>query len=91
MVGFYVLRKLKARTFGCFPVFNNMKIVQGTAGYLKWIFCREFGILERDIGIGYYTTKSNLFGDPNNKITGICVYDATSGSLRLTKLFDTIL
>lgn len=68
----------------CLYFGEGPKLDQETASFIKWIFCKESGILEQDIGVGYYTSKSGIFG--RDKTTGICIYDATSGSLRLTKL-----
>ncbi|MEW6524959.1 MAG: DEAD/DEAH box helicase [Bacillota bacterium] len=49
---------------------------------LKDAFCREFGILDRDVGVGYFTANTSPLG---LKANGMCVYDAVLGSLRLTQ------
>lgn len=46
-------------------------------------FCLNYGIHSRDLGIGTFHTNVSPFGGPNCK--GICIYDATNGSLRLTE------
>ena len=54
------------------------------AARLLEAFCVECGIQTRDLGVGVFRTKSNpvLAG----ATAGICIYDATNGSLRLTQL-----
>ena len=46
-------------------------------------FCLNYGIHSRDIGVGTFHTNVSPFGGNNCK--GICIYDATHGSLRLTQ------
>lgn len=47
-------------------------------------FCLNYGIHTRDVGVGTFHSNLSPFGGPNVK--GICIYDATNGSLRLTEL-----
>lgn len=60
---------------------------------IKWAFCYEFSVQERDLGTGSFFAKSSLCGE--EKCQGACVFDATNGSLRLTQRltegFDTVL
>ncbi len=46
-------------------------------------FCLNYGIHTRDVGVGAFHTNCSPFGGPNCK--GICIYDTTNGSLRLTE------
>jgi DEAD/DEAH box helicase domain-containing protein len=46
-------------------------------------FCLEFGIQERDLGVGLFYSKQSPLG--SEKCQGICIYDSTNGSLRLTQ------
>lgn len=46
-------------------------------------FCLNHGIHTRDVGIGTFHSNSSPLGGNNCK--GICIYDATHGSLRLTE------
>ena len=55
-------------------------------------FCSEFGISEGDVGVGVFTSRvSPLHSD---RTDGICIYDTTAGSLRLTQAlaenFETV-
>jgi hypothetical protein len=46
-------------------------------------FCMQCGIQERDLGVGRFHAKQSPLGDA--VVQGICVFDATTGSLRLTQ------
>ena len=46
-------------------------------------YCSTFGIQSRDIGLGMFHANVSPLG--NNKCQGICIFDATHGSLRLTQ------
>jgi DEAD/DEAH box helicase domain-containing protein len=46
-------------------------------------FCIDNGIQERDLGLGLFHSKQSPFGI--GKCQGLCIYDAVSGSLRLTQ------
>ncbi|MBI3978060.1 MAG: DEAD/DEAH box helicase [Chloroflexi bacterium] len=46
-------------------------------------FCREFGIQERDLGVGLFDSRRSPLGD--ERCQGVCIFDATNGSLRLTE------
>jgi len=47
-------------------------------------FCIDYGVQERDIGIGFFHAKQTPFGT-SKKCQGLCIYDAVDGSLRLTQ------
>jgi DEAD/DEAH box helicase domain-containing protein len=50
-------------------------------------FCTMFGIQPQDVGAGAFHSKASpTDGTP---CKGVCIYDATSGSLRLTELLAT--
>lgn len=51
---------------------------------LREAFCSEFGIVERDVGVGMFKSR-NLPTGPG-EATGMCIYDAATGSLRLTEM-----
>ena len=58
---------------------------EGTALQLREAFCSEFGIVERDVGVGLFTCKTSP--GQSNESTGYCLYDVAAGSLRLTQVF----
>lgn len=46
-------------------------------------YCAELGVQARDLGVGPFHSKTSPLGP--EKCQGVCVFDATSGSLRLTQ------
>ncbi|WP_324670154.1 DEAD/DEAH box helicase [Geochorda subterranea] len=46
-------------------------------------FCDECGVQERDVGLGQFTSRLSPTGQ--GEVHGWCIYDATYGSLRLTR------
>lgn len=46
-------------------------------------FCLKFGVRQRDLGIGVFHSRVSPVGIP--KCRGMCIFDATQGSLRLTE------
>jgi hypothetical protein len=50
-------------------------------------FCAVCGIQSRDLGLGLFRAKAN--NHLAAATTGMCIYDATNGSLRLTHLLAT--
>ena len=54
------------------------------ARYVAMAFCRVCSVHERDIGHGVFNSKKHPNGE--DPISGIAVYDAVQGSLRLTQL-----
>jgi DEAD/DEAH box helicase domain-containing protein len=53
------------------------------AAYILKAFCVEFGIQQRDLGVGLFHAKHSPLGF--EKCQGACIFDATNGSLRLTQ------
>jgi DEAD/DEAH box helicase domain-containing protein len=47
-------------------------------------FCLDFGVQERDLGVGLFHAKQTPFGAMET-CQGLCIYDAVNGSLRLTQ------
>jgi len=47
------------------------------------VFCLEFGIQERDLGSGMFHSEQSPLG--GGRCRGMCIFDATHGSLRLTQ------
>jgi len=45
-------------------------------------FTLRFGVQERDLGVGIFHAQVSPLG--TEKVQGLCIYDATAGSLRLT-------
>lgn len=46
-------------------------------------FCREFAVQPRDLGVGRFHVQESPLG--TGPLQGICIFDATHGSLRLTE------
>ncbi len=46
-------------------------------------YCANFGVQPRDLGVGRFHSKTSPMGD--EKCQGLCIFDATHGSLRLTQ------
>lgn len=46
-------------------------------------FCVDFGVQERDLGLGLFHAKQTPFGTTAT-CQGLCIYDGVDGSLRLT-------
>ena len=59
-------------------------IDEDTALLLREAFCLEFGIVERDIGVGTFISRTSPIG--LDEAAGQCIYDAAAGSLRLTQM-----
>lgn len=57
---------------------------EGTALLLREAFCSEFGVVEREIGVGMFICKTPPIG--SGEAMGYCLYDAAAGSLRLTQM-----
>ncbi len=53
------------------------------ASALREAFCILCGVQERELGVGVFHSRQNPIGLQQCK--GICVYDSTNGSLRLTQ------
>jgi DEAD/DEAH box helicase domain-containing protein len=72
------------RTTGVCIQFAQLGLQQQTVETLVEAFCAEFGVQDRDIGIGDFFSRVDPQGAPA-ALRGFCVYDATNGSLRLTE------
>jgi DEAD/DEAH box helicase domain-containing protein len=59
------------------------RISENTGKKLLEAFALKFGIQERDLGVGVFSAKPSPLGP--EQIQGICIYDTTAGSLRLTQ------
>ena len=46
-------------------------------------YCSSFGVQSRDVGVGLFHANASPLGQ--EKCQGMCVFDATHGSLRLTQ------
>jgi len=67
----------------CWYFHNPDTIRMGVARAIMEAFCSSCGIETRDVGVGlFHIRHSPLDGE---KAKGICIYDATNGSLRLTE------
>jgi DEAD/DEAH box helicase domain-containing protein len=64
--------------------FSSLPRISENAGHkLLEAFALKFGIQERDLGVGVFSAKPSPLGP--EQIQGICIYDTTAGSLRLTQ------
>jgi DEAD/DEAH box helicase domain-containing protein len=64
-----------------FPVgYLNSEVM---ASRILEAFCFKFGVQRRDLGIGTFHSNTSPMG--LGKCKGICIFDATHGSLRLTE------
>ncbi|RLB04014.1 MAG: ATP-dependent helicase [Deltaproteobacteria bacterium] len=64
-----------------FPVaYVNSEVM---ASRILEAFCFKFGVQRRDLGIGTFHSNTSPIG--LEKCKGICIFDATHGSLRLTE------
>lgn len=68
----------------CWFTADRALISEDVAAQIKRAFCLNYGIQERDIGIGPFHSQRDPFGSAQ-KCQGICIYDAVTGGLRLTQ------
>jgi len=68
----------------CWHFPERFAVSDAMAGRLLEAFCVEFGIQKRDLGVGAFRTTSNPHAPAAT--AGVCIYDATNGSLRLTQM-----
>lgn len=73
------------RTTGVCLYFPKVNLQEQTANTLVEAFCAEFGIQDRDIGSGEFFSRVDPEGLVETRFRGLCIYDATNGSLRLTE------
>jgi len=71
-------------TTGVCWFFPDLASDEDMALLLREAFCSEFGIVERDIGVGTFISRTSPIG--LSEAAGYCIYDATAGSLRLTQM-----
>ena len=72
------------RTTGVCLHLPGLNLSADSLHLLQEAFCGEFGVQERDVGIGDFHTKVNPAGRAETQ-KGVCIFDATNGSLRLTQ------
>jgi DEAD/DEAH box helicase domain-containing protein len=72
------------RTTGICLHLPNLILAHDTLQIVLEAFCGEFGVQERDLGIGDFYTKVTPAGGTETQ-RGLCIFDATNGSLRLTQ------
>jgi DEAD/DEAH box helicase domain-containing protein len=72
------------RTTGvCWYFADRKPVSEPAAQKLLESFCLEFGIQERDLGVGRFHANGSPIGQ--GACQGMCIYDGTYGSLRLTQ------
>lgn len=67
----------------CWRFQNARWMSEDVASMLHATFCLEFGIQERDLGIGRFYARVSPVGPSPSQ--GFCIYDGAHGSLRLTE------
>jgi hypothetical protein len=67
----------------CWSFASLPRISENAGKKLLEAFAFKFGIQERDLGVGVFSAKPSPRGP--EQIQGICIYDTTAGSLRLTQ------
>lgn len=78
----------------CWHLPDRLGVTEEVGMRIIQAFCLDFGVQEREIGLGLFHAKQNPFGG-SAKTQGLCIYDAVDGSLRLTQRlaenFNTVL
>jgi hypothetical protein len=72
------------RTTGVCLRLPGMVLSNESLQILVEAFCEEFGVQQRDIGVGEFYAKVNATGRAETQ-KGACIFDAANGSLRLTQ------
>lgn len=62
---------------------NDRRLAAESAEFVLRAFCIECGVQERDLGLGTFFTREAPIGP--GECQGVCIYDASYGSLRLTQ------
>jgi DEAD/DEAH box helicase domain-containing protein len=62
---------------------SDRRLSVESAEFILRAFCIECGIQERDLGLGTFFTREAPGG--SRECQGVCIYDASYGSLRLTQ------
>lgn len=68
----------------CWYFPKHATISEEAAERIVEAFCLDFGVQERDLGLGLFHAKQTPFGAMET-CQGLCIYDAVNGSLRLTQ------
>jgi DEAD/DEAH box helicase domain-containing protein len=67
----------------CWYFPERLLLAEKVASAILRTFCQDFGVQERDLGFGPFHARSSPIAP--DRVQGMCVYDATYGSLRLTQ------
>jgi len=67
----------------CWFVPDKAGVSEGLASLILEHYCLRYGVQERDVGAGIFHTKTSPLD--GQTCQGMCIFDATSGSLRLTQ------
>lgn len=67
----------------CWYFPERYTMAEDIASRIMEAYCAELGVQARDLGVGLFHSKTSPLGP--EKCQGVCVFDATSGSLRLTQ------
>jgi len=67
----------------CWAFPNRRRLSEQGAHEVLEAFALRFGVQERDLGIGAFHARTSPLGV--EQVQGLCIYDATAGSLRLTQ------
>lgn len=78
------LRRFFETTGVCWYFDDRAGMSEAVVERLLQVFSGEYGVQERDLGHGLFHTNSGP--GARGRIQGVCIYDATEGSLRLTQL-----
>jgi len=72
---------------------QGVKAGVGAAEAIRTAYCARLGVHEQDLGVGTWQLSDR--GGAPSPLTGVCIYDAIQGSLRLgqqlVELFDEVL
>jgi DEAD/DEAH box helicase domain-containing protein len=67
----------------CWRFLDKFAVSEETGSRIVQAFSMDFGVQERDLGLGLFHSKQTPFGA--GTCQGLCIYDGVSGSLRLTQ------
>ena len=67
----------------CWAFPNRRRLSDQGAQKVLEAFALRFGVQERDLGVGVFHARTSPLGA--EQVQGLCIYDATAGSLRLTQ------
>lgn len=67
----------------CWSFAAMARISEQSARKLLEAFALRFGVQERDLGVGAFSARPSPLGP--DQVQGLCIYDTTAGSLRLTQ------